>query len=157
MAPERIVGFWLTGSNAPAHSDPAGARRLSERAKAGEYARVVDELAALCIHSPGPRSAEALATLRTMALRAGVELFLRQNEAVITRADRTAVFKTLTVPTLFLWGRHDRFAPPERAEAYAAGVPSARVVVVEECGHLPTLEQPVASTRALRDWLGRLA
>jgi pimeloyl-ACP methyl ester carboxylesterase len=152
-APERVIGFCLTGSNAPAHGDPAGARRLSERARAGEYERVVDELAAMCIHAAGPRGPEALATLRAMALRAGVEVFLRQNEAVITRADRSSVFKTLSVPTLFLWGRHDRFSPPERAQASAAGVPRARVVVVEDCGHLPTLEQPDAATSAIREWL----
>jgi pimeloyl-ACP methyl ester carboxylesterase len=155
-APERVIGFWLTGSNAPAHGDPAGARRLSDRARAGEYERVVDELAAMCIHAAGPRGREALATLRAMALRAGMEVFLRQNEAVITRSDRSSVFKTLSVPTLFLWGRHDRFSPPERAQAYAAGVPGARVVVVEDCGHLPTLEQPDAATAAVREWLAAL-
>ena len=155
-APERVIGFWLTGSNAAAHADPAGARRLSARARAGEYERGVDELAAMCIHAAGSRGPEALATLRAMALRAGVEMFLRQNEAVITRADRSSVFKTLSVPTLFLWGRHDRFSPPERALAYAAGVPGARLVVVEDCGHLPTLEQPDAATVAVREWLAAL-
>ncbi|PYM20680.1 MAG: alpha/beta hydrolase [Candidatus Rokuibacteriota bacterium] len=155
-APERVVGFWLTGTNAAAHSDPAGARGLSERARRGEFARVVDELAERCIHRAGSRGSEALATLRTMALRAGVEVFLRQNEAVITRADRSAVFKTLGVPTLFLWGRHDRFSPPERAEAYAAGLPSARIVVVEDSGHLPTLEHPAAATLGIREWLTAL-
>src|SRR5206468_497536 len=40
-APERVVGFWLTGTNAAAHSDPAGARGLSERARGGEIARIV--------------------------------------------------------------------------------------------------------------------
>jgi len=91
-----------------------------------------------------------------MALRAGVEVFLRQNEAVITRSDRSGVFKTLTVPTLFLWGRSDRFSPPERAVTYANDVPGARVVVVEDCGRLPTLEQPEAATAAVREWLTAL-
>jgi pimeloyl-ACP methyl ester carboxylesterase len=156
MAPERVIGFWLSGSNAPGHGDPAGARRLSERVRAGDYERVVDELAGMCIHTAGPRGLAALATLRAMALRAGVETFLRQNESVIMRADRSVVFKTLRVPTLFLWGRHDRFSPPERAEAYAADVPGAHVAIVEDCGHLPTLEQPEAATRAVREWLSRL-
>jgi pimeloyl-ACP methyl ester carboxylesterase len=156
-APERVIGFWLSGSNAPRHGDPAGARRLSERARAGEYERVVDELAAMCIHAAGPHGPAALATLRAMALRAGVEVFLRQNEAVITRADRSGVFKTLTFPTLFLWGRYDRFSPPERAASYAADVPGARVVVVEDCGHLPTLEQLEAATAAVREWLTALS
>ena len=156
VAPERVVGFWLSGSNAPGHGDPAGARRLSDRVRTGDYERVVDELAAMCIHAAGPRGSAALATLRAMALRAGAGVFLRQNESVITRADRSGVFKNLTVPTLFLWGRHDRFSPPERAQTYAADVRGARVVVVEDCGHLPTLEQPEASTRAVREWLATL-
>jgi len=155
-APEGVTGFWLTGSNAPVHGDPAGARRLSERARAGEFEQVVGELGAMCIHAAGPRGPAALATLHAMALRAGRDVFLRQNEAVITRADRTGVFKTLSVPTLFLWGRHDRFSPPERAEAYAGDVPGARVVVLEDCGHLPTLEQPDAATAAVREWLAAL-
>src|SRR2546425_3623944 len=152
-APERVIGFWLPGSNAAAHGDVAGARRLSERVRAGDFERVVEELGERCIHMPGPHGSVARATLRAMALRAGPEVFLRQSEAVITRADRTGVFKTLSVPTLFLWGRHDQFSPPDRAQAYAVGVPGARLVVVEECGHLPTLEQPDAATRAVREWL----
>jgi len=155
-APERVIGFWLTGANAPAHGDVAGARRLSDRARAGEFQAVVGELTERCIYMPGPRGPRALAALRAMALRAGVEVFLRQSEAVLTRADRSGVFETLAVPTLFLWGRHDRFSPPERAEAYAAGVPDARVAVIEDCGHLPTLEQPDAATHAIREWLARL-
>ena len=155
-APERVAGLWLTGTNAAAHSDPAGARALSDRARAGRFEEVVDVLAARCIHTAGPRSRDALATLRAMALRAGADVFLRQNEAVITRVDRTHVFKTLTGPALFLWGRHDQFSPPERAHAYADVTPNARVVVVEDSGHLPTLEQPDAATRAVRAWLEAL-
>jgi pimeloyl-ACP methyl ester carboxylesterase len=88
-----------------------------------------------------------------MTLRASPEMFLRQSEAVVTRADRSGVFRALEIPTLLLWGRHDQFVPPERAEQYAADTARARVVVVEGCGHLPTLEQPEAATAAIRHWL----
>ena len=155
-APGRVIGFWLTGTNAGAHSDPAGARALMDRARAGDYERVVGELAERCIHVAGPRGPAALATLRSMALRAGIDVFLRQSEAVITRDARSAVFETLTVPTLLLWGRHDRFSPPERAQGFAARMPDARVIVVEDCGHLPTLEQPELATAAIGEWLERV-
>jgi pimeloyl-ACP methyl ester carboxylesterase len=152
-APGRIAGLWLTGVNAGAHADPDGARRLSARVRAGEFTQVVNDLTARCIHVAGPRATDALATLRRMAHRAGPDVFLRQSEAVITRRDRSDVLKTLTVPTLLLWGRHDDFAPAERAHALAADIPYAEVVVLEDCGHLPTLEQPDASTMAAREWL----
>ena len=156
MAPERVAGFWLSGSNAGAHRDPAGAERLSERVRAGEYAAVVDELAALCIYEGGLRASEALTELRAMALRAGPDLFLRQNEAVITRTDRSTALKGYGGPTLLLWGRHDRFAPPDRTRDLTATAPHAQLVVVEECGHLPTLETPTAATSAIRQWLRSL-
>jgi pimeloyl-ACP methyl ester carboxylesterase len=152
-APSRVVGLWLTGSNAAAHRDPAGARRLDDRVRAGEFDKVVDELAARCIHASGPRAAEALGTLRRMARRCGPDVFLLQNEAVITRRDRSSVLDGLAVPTLLLWGRHDQFAPPERAAAIASRLPFARLEVLDDCGHLPTLEHPDESTQAVRHWL----
>jgi pimeloyl-ACP methyl ester carboxylesterase len=35
----------------------------------------------------------------------------------------------------------------------AAAIRGARLVVIEECGHMSTVEQPDAVTAALRDWL----
>jgi pimeloyl-ACP methyl ester carboxylesterase len=156
-APDRVAGLWLSGCNPGAHGDAPGARRLSERARAGEFDEVVDELAARCIHAAGPHAAAARATLEAMARRVGCEVFLRQHQAVIDRADRTEVVASLAVPTLLLWGRHDRFAPPERADALVVGAARARVVVLEDCGHLPTLEQPEAATLAVRAWLRAVA
>jgi len=155
-APSRILGLWLTGVNPGVHGDPAGARRLGDLARAGGFEKVLDELAARCIHDAGARAATALATLRAMARRAGPDVFLRQSEAVITRRDRTGVLETLDVPTLLLWGRHDQFSPPDRAAAIAARLPSAHLEVLDDCGHLPTLERPAESTAAVRAWLKRL-
>jgi pimeloyl-ACP methyl ester carboxylesterase len=35
----------------------------------------------------------------------------------------------------------------------AAGIAEARLVVIEDCGHLATLERPEAVNAALRRWL----
>ena len=37
--------------------------------------------------------------------------------------------------------------------AQRASNPDAKLVVVEECGHLPTLERPDAVNLAMRKWL----
>jgi pimeloyl-ACP methyl ester carboxylesterase len=44
-------------------------------------------------------------------------------------------------PALVLWARHDRLFPLAIGEAYAAGIPDARLVVLEECGHMLPFEQ----------------
>ena len=43
----------------------------------------------------------------------------------------------------------------EVQEEIAAGVPDARLCVIEECGHLSPLERPHAVTALMRDWLSR--
>jgi pimeloyl-ACP methyl ester carboxylesterase len=34
-----------------------------------------------------------------------------------------------------------------------AGIAASRLVVVEDCGHLPPLERPAEATAALRGWM----
>jgi pimeloyl-ACP methyl ester carboxylesterase len=48
----------------------------------------------------------------------------------------------ITAATLVVWGREDRLIPLAHGERYAARIPDARLVVIEQCGHLPVLEQP---------------
>lgn len=55
-----------------------------------------------------------------------------------------------------MWGRHDQFSSVDRAREIAGRVPGARLVILEDCGHLPTLEHPDASSSAVRDWLGSI-
>ena len=42
---------------------------------------------------------------------------------------------------------------PQVAREIAAGIPDAKLEIIPDCGHLSTMEQPVAVNRALRAWL----
>jgi len=139
------------------HADRDGARLMQQRAREGEFEAVLEALAARCVHAAGERADEALRVLRAMARRAGREVFLRQSEAVIMRRDRWDALTGLDVPTLLLWGRHDQFASVETAGAIAARVRAARLVVLDDCGHLPTLEHPEACLPAVRAWVTAVA
>lgn len=48
----------------------------------------------------------------------------------------------LTVPTLFLWGDKDAFAPPSSGQDMAARMRNARIEVIPDAGHLPHLDRP---------------
>jgi pimeloyl-ACP methyl ester carboxylesterase len=54
-------------------------------------------------------------------------------------ADR---IKTITIPTLVIWGGDDELIPIAQGRAYAAGIPGAKFVVIPECGHGPSVEKP---------------
>ena len=48
----------------------------------------------------------------------------------------------IRIPTLFLWGRHDRMLSEAYGRAYCAMIPGARFDTVERAGHFPHQEQP---------------
>jgi 4,5:9,10-diseco-3-hydroxy-5,9,17-trioxoandrosta-1(10),2-diene-4-oate hydrolase len=59
----------------------------------------------------------------------------------------------LDAPVMMLWGREDRLAPAEHADAFAQTVAHARVEVLENCGHYPQLELPARVTTVIREFL----
>jgi proline iminopeptidase len=58
-------------------------------------------------------------------------------------------------PMLVLAGRHDRVCPLPGAEATAAGVPGAELVVLEHSAHVGFVEEPEAYLDAVRSFLDR--
>jgi pimeloyl-ACP methyl ester carboxylesterase len=54
---------------------------------------------------------------------------------------------------LVLVGDGDEATPPELAREIASAIGGARLVVIADCGHLSTLEQPEKVTAALVDWM----
>jgi len=92
-------------------------------------------------------------TVRSMADDTGAEAFVRQQTAIMNRIDSRPDLAAIACPTLVLVGEQDVLTPPDRAAEMAAGIPQATQIVVPDCGHLSTLEQPQAVTRALTDFL----
>ena len=59
----------------------------------------------------------------------------------------------LSVPVLIACGSEDGLCSPEVHRDLAACTPGASLVVVDDAGHLATIDQPEAFTEALQDWL----
>ncbi len=63
----------------------------------------------------------------------------------------------ITVPTLVMAGRHDWITPPTQgAERLHAGLPNSKLVIFEESGHFPFIEEHYKFVYAVRDWLNSL-
>lgn len=91
--------------------------------------------------------------VRRMAEDTGAEAFVRQQTAIMNRVDSRPGLGAIACPTLVIVGEQDVLTPPDRAAEMAAAIPNARQIVVPDCGHLSTLEQPEAVTRALAGFL----
>ncbi len=68
-------------------------------------------------------------------------------------AEMTARYPEIDVPTLLLWGRHDRVVPLSVGEKLLDVLPRARLEVLEECGHLVPEELPEESLEIVLDFL----
>ena len=53
-----------------------------------------------------------------------------------------AKLKTITVPTLILYGREDRVIPIQVAELLHQSIPNSSLEFIEQCGHIPQEEKP---------------
>ncbi len=69
----------------------------------------------------------------------------------------TARYRDIDVPTLLLWGSHDRVVPLAVARRLAREIPRARVKIVRRCGHLPAEEWPDATAAELLAFVDRSA
>jgi pimeloyl-ACP methyl ester carboxylesterase len=63
--------------------------------------------------------------------------------------------RRLDRPALVVWGRHDRFVSVEQAERQRKSFPSCEVLVFEESGHYPNLDDPDRAAQAVIPFLRR--
>ena len=59
----------------------------------------------------------------------------------------------ITAPTLVMAGRDDFVFPPEHQLELAAGIPNARLRIIERAGHNPHSEQPAEVMQAVSDFI----
>ncbi|KQT83923.1 alpha/beta fold hydrolase [Aurantimonas sp. Leaf443] len=149
-APGRVAGLIVSGAGAAAPTDTAPFEARRAAIASGDPSLLLEEMARGVVFEPEGRGEAAADLFRAMAARAPLERLSAQNEALAGRPDRMADLAGLPVPTLLLWGAEDGFSPPAAAEAMRAAMPDARCVVIEDCGHLPSLESPMQCAAAIR-------
>jgi pimeloyl-ACP methyl ester carboxylesterase len=155
LAPERVARLALldTSARPDLPEQKAGREKFIAMAEAGKLTDVVDLLTPRFLHRSRHNDEALKRIVRDMAAETGPEAFVRQQKAIMSRADARPLLATILCPTLVLVGDGDELTPPELAKEIAGGISGARLVVVPECGHLSTLEQPEAVNAALADWL----
>jgi pimeloyl-ACP methyl ester carboxylesterase len=59
----------------------------------------------------------------------------------------------IDVPTLVIWGDHDKAFPNEHAQAYHKAIPGSKLVMIPKCGHVPQIEKPDEFFAALESFI----
>jgi pimeloyl-ACP methyl ester carboxylesterase len=155
QAPHRVLRLALLDTNARTDTDEQRARRrgLIELSGKGQFKGVTPRLLPQLLHPAHLADASLTETVMAMAKRVGPAAFLRQQTAIMGRRDGREDLARIACPTLVLCGKQDPLTPPALHEEMAAAIPGASLVMIEQCGHLSTLEQPAQVSAAMRRWL----
>ncbi len=154
-APERVARLVLLDTSArPDMPEQSEQRRAQiDMARGGRLGEAADMLFPRLVHARRWGDESLRRTWRAMVHEVGVEGFVNQQTAIIGRPDSRPRLAAIRCPTLVIVGDGDVLTPPERAEEIANGIPGSRLSVIRDSGHLSTLEQPVAVTRSMVEFL----
>lgn len=158
QAPERVTHMALLDTNPHVDTPERKSMRIQqvETALAGGLRELaVDSLKPLYLADSNREDRTLLTTILDMALALGPEVFRRQSAALRKRIDSVPTLASIDCPALVLCGAEDRLCPVEYHEFMAARIPDARLRIVDDCGHLSSLEQPAAVNEELRRLLAR--
>lgn len=145
QAPERITHLALLDTNPHADTPDKRTMRLDqvEQVLSGQLRKLATESLKPAYLAKANRDNQALLDeILAMAMDAGKDVFRRQSIALKDRVDSVATLETISCPTTVICGAEDHICPPAYHELMARRIPGARLVVIENCGHLATLEQP---------------
>lgn len=160
LAPERVqrvvlmdTGYKALADGAPGEQEVAGRMRLVDLAHTDGMRVMGQDWLQGMVHPERRRDTQLCGDILDMIGRKTPAMFQRQINALIHRPDATDVLRQITCPTLFVTGRQDTWSPVEQHQAMAALVPGSQIQVIEDAGHMSTMEQPEAVNQVLRDFL----
>ena len=157
--PERVKALILADTKPEPDSAEAkrGREELTQVAqREGQDAvieRLLPQLLAAATQATQP---EVAGQVRKMAHRWSVPGLVGALRTLRDRPDSTDTLRGVRVPTLVLVGSEDQIAPPDTARAMAQLIPGAQCHVVPAAGHIAPLEQPLATSRVVADFLTAL-
>jgi 3-oxoadipate enol-lactonase len=158
--PRRVRGLVLMDTRAEA--DTAEAKRGRDASAAtvresGSAAVAATLLPGMLAPSTLEGSPEVVERVRAMMAATPVAGMVGALGAMRDRPDSTELLPSLAgLPTLVLVGEDDALTPPAQARAMADAIPGAAFGIIRGAGHLPPVERPAETTRALREFLRSL-
>ena len=90
-----------------------------------------------------------------MALTLGPDVFVNQSRALQSRPDQQNTIQSMNIPVLIMCGSEDKLCPVERHEMMHNMISDSDLIIINNAGHMPTLEQPRETTEVIKEWLMR--
>ncbi len=154
-APQRVERIALLDTQAASDSAEAAARRRGfiEQTSIGRFHGIHPTLLPHLVHPSRIADESITQPLLEMASEIGGDGFVREQQAILGRADSRPLLVDIEMPAVVIVGRQDLVTPLPRAQEMATDIANARLEVIEDCGHMTPLEKPAEISAVLRKWL----
>jgi len=152
QAPERITHLALLDTNPYADAPSRKSIRYEhmEAVASGNLHKLaVESLKPMYLAEKNRDDEAILRTVLDMALKLGPDVFQRQSLALLNRPDSAPMLASISCPTSVICGREDAICPVRFHEFMAREISGANLVVIDDCGHLSTMERPDVVTGEL--------
>lgn len=154
QAPARVARLALLNTNARPDSPESAENRRRLMALADrDFEAVINSLMPRLMTEEHLQDPVLTGIIAAMAHGVGKEAFKRQEQAIIGRIDSRPHLGAIRCPTHVIAARNDAIMPVEILEEMASGIRGASLEVVENCGHMASIEQPAEVTRIMRRWI----
>ncbi|WP_078412608.1 alpha/beta fold hydrolase [Priestia abyssalis] len=156
QAPDRVLKLALmdTNPNPPREEQMNGWKTFIQMARDGQFSDITPKhLLPNMIHPDCYDHKEIVSAIIEMAENVGKETMIQQMTALMNRPDGREVLPGITCPTLLLTGRQDVLCTVDMHEKMQEMIQNSQLAIIENSGHMTTLEQPEEVSRALRKWL----
>ncbi|MEO7242168.1 MAG: alpha/beta fold hydrolase [Variovorax sp.] len=147
------TGYRGRAAGAAGETEAAQRARLLEIARSQGVRAMASTWVQGMVHPSRLADAALIESIIDMFERKTADIFAAQIAALLGRADAADLLTGIAVPTLVLCGRQDGWAPVAQHQEIADRIPGAVLDVVDDAGHMSTMERPVTVAAALRRWL----
>jgi pimeloyl-ACP methyl ester carboxylesterase len=155
QAPQRIERLALLdtgyGPAAPEETQQRGA--LVRKALAEGIDAIAETWARPMIAPSRQQDTELLERILSMVSRMSGEIYAGQTQALLTRPDATALLSQIRCPTWVICGKQDAWSPPQRHQLMAEAIADSTLCLIDDCGHMSTMEQPEQVLAILKTWM----
>jgi pimeloyl-ACP methyl ester carboxylesterase len=155
QAPKRVVRLCLLDTSARADTPDQKQRRtmLLSLSRSGQFRGVTPRLLPLLVHPDRLQDHDLTSEIMAMAERVGRDAFQRQQTAILNRIDSRSYLKDISCPVQLICGAQDALTPPEIMEEIKTMIPQSHLKIIDQCGHLSTLERPAEVSQLMQAWL----
>jgi len=158
QAPERISKLALLSTTA--QPDPVEHTQLREMfiemTKEGRFEQAIERNLSLYLSPKFNNDEPQRNNMIAMAKRVGPEAYVRQLTIIVNRPDSRSTLSDIQIPTCIISGRQDQITTIAKHEEMANLIVNAQLHILNDARHFITLEQPLAVTGLLRNWIMNL-